>query len=68
MRWHIAAIAIGWLLAAVAIWEAGQWAERVHRYDECTLATLGPEAFWACPAQVRIRQPALPQPVEEAPA
>lgn len=50
--WSLSAIVIGWLLAAVVLWEAGRWVERTHRYDECTyVAHMAREPFWACPAK-----------------
>jgi hypothetical protein len=48
--WAIgAAIAVGWALAAVALWWSGYWYAETNRYDACQLYDAGEVLFWACP-------------------
>lgn len=58
MRWSLLAIGVGWALAAVVLFLAGEFYAKVHRYDGCSLAILGPEVFYACPVEIDRRPPA----------
>lgn len=50
-RWQVVALTVGWLLAAVTLWQSGAWVERIHRFDGCSyIASNGPQPFWVCPA------------------
>ena len=46
-------LALGWSLAAVALWWSGWWYANTNRYDDCEVFDTGTVVFWACPIEVR---------------
>jgi len=62
-RWHLAAIAVGWTLAAVVIYLSGVWYAQINRYDECSYMRVGTQAAYLCP----LGEVDRPEPTEPAP-
>ena len=62
-HWPLVAIALAWAIATGVIWESARHVERTQRFDGCTyVADLGPQPFWACPAEHRApARPADPE-------
>lgn len=57
----LAAFALTWTLAAVALFAGGVLYERASRYDHCSLVFVGHTLVHACPiAEFRERPPATP--------